>query len=29
VVYQFDRYDMSVPDFRDKRRKILELLSGN
>ena len=29
VVYQFDRYDMSVPDFRDKRRKILELLSRN
>lgn len=29
VVYQFDRYDMSVPDFRTKRKKLLEFLSTN
>lgn len=27
VVYRFDLYDMSVPDFRKKRREILSLLS--
>ena len=27
VVYRFDLYDMNVEAFRDKRRRILELLS--
>jgi len=27
VVYQFDRYDINIKAFREKRRKILELLS--
>ena len=29
VVYQFDRYDMNIPAFRAKRRRVLQLLSGN
>jgi hypothetical protein len=27
VVYRFDYYDINVKSFRDKRKKILELLS--
>ncbi len=29
VVYQFDRYDMNIPAFRAKRRRVLQLLGKN
>ena len=28
IVYRFDLYDMSIPAFREKRKKILDLLNG-
>jgi len=29
VVYEFDKYDMDIKSFRDKRKRILELLSDD
>ena len=27
VVYNFERYDMDIPSFREKRREVLKALS--
>ena len=29
VVYRYDLYDMNVAGFREKRRQLMEMLSGN